>query len=583
MDNFTRTFSEFDRGNQHHVPELAGEIGVTIDQRKRTEVPNRGQFVYVRLRSDLSELIEAFNVKVFPGYGLPVIVQWRNSRYEVIRRDAERYPEWEAKNPYLARHGSTHSLDKDGNHIGTDPVWVYPYQFMPALVSPFNVNGVQNAYIQPYLMNYRNTWKYVGNTGTPSFASYKPTSGSSIILVSIDGYTGNPALFATTGTFIPGSVTGTVQLSGYIPNIDRGRYVPLSFIVMQSGTSSVTWSNIYDARQFYEVVPELQVNNLTDVTNIQFSGVNFSSTGTVAFIEAVGGGSASTGTAYPIIMDIEGYLETGTSFSQPYLVTNNYTINGVYLYCEHLGVTGTTIVDVNKNGISLITGTAGLTLPYNSTGSWVKLLPYYNTLVEGDVLTVEIVQKATGVGNAKIALTAPNMDTGGSSLTVEPLDGSPSVGSVSKIVFDGAEVSNLGGGQVLVAVPNSIVTLLPFNYSSKSGTFARLSNYLFYNTSNGDGDYLEFSTPLAAGTYTFRLVYSQGSNGGKLDILLDGVNVVTGIDCYGASTDLQSVTTGVIVSSGGYGKLIRIKVNGKNVSSTDYYSFWSSLTIERTS
>lgn len=451
MDKLTRAFSDFERGTQSNIPEIAGEIGITIGGRKRTEVPNRGQFVYVRLRSDLSELIEAFNDKVFPGYGLPVIVAWRNNRYEVIRRDAQRYPEWEAANPYLARHGSTHSLDKDGNNIGTDPVWVYPYQFIPSLVSPFNVGGVQNVYIHPYLMNYRDTWKYTGNTGTPSLAPYRPTSGSSIILISIDGETGNPALFSTTGTYIPSSVTGTVQLSGYLPNIDRGRYVPLSFIVMQSGTSSVSWSNIYDARQFYEVLPELQVNSLTDVTNIQFSGVNFYSTGTVAFIEAVGGGS-STGTAYPIVMEVDGRLETGTALGQPYLVTSSYNIRSVYLYCENLGVTGSTVIDVNKNGVSLFTGTAGITLPYNLTGSWVKLSPYYNTLVEGDIITIDIMQKANSSGNATIIISPSNSGSdGGGSITVKESDGSPSISNVSILSFDGFTVTNGGGGQAIIA------------------------------------------------------------------------------------------------------------------------------------
>lgn len=251
MDKFTRAFATFDKSTQSNIPEIAGEIGVTVGGKKRTEVPNRGQFVYVRLRSDLSELIEAFNDKVFPGYGLPVIVQWRNNRYEVVKRDAQRYPEWEAANPYLARHGGTHSLDKDGNNIGTDPVWVYPYQFMPSLVSPFNLSAVQNVYIHPQLINYKGTWKYTGNTGTPSLAGYKPASGSSIILITLDGETGNPALFATTGSYIPQSVTGTVELSSYLPDIAMGRYIPLSFVVMQSGTTTVSWANLYDARQFF--------------------------------------------------------------------------------------------------------------------------------------------------------------------------------------------------------------------------------------------------------------------------------------------------------------------------------------------
>lgn len=130
--------------------------------------------------------------------------------------------------------------------------------------------------------------------------------------------------------------------------------------------------------------------------------------------------------------------------------------------------------------------------------------------------------------------------------------------------------------------PIGLITIFPFGYSSKQGTFARLNSYLYYNTSNVNGDYLQFTTYLPAGTYTFTLVYSQGGNGGKLDMSLNGSNIVTGVDCYGGGNDLQSVTSGVVVGTGGFGKLIRITVNGKNASSSAYYSFWSSLSIHQT-
>lgn len=583
MDKLTSAFKDFDQSKQPQSPIIAGEIGITIGNRKRTEVPNRGQFVYVRLRSDLSEVIQAFNDKVFPGYGLPVLVSWKNNRYEIIGRDVQRYPEWEADNPYLARHGSTHSLDKDGNHIGTDPVWIYPYQFIPSLVSPFNINGVQNAYIHPYLMNYKDTWKYTGNTGTPSLVAYKPTSGSSIILIAIDGQTGNPALFATTGTYIPDSVTGSVELSAYLPNIDRGRYVPLSFAVMQSGTTSVSWSNLYDARQFYEVLPELQVNSLTDVTNIQFSGVNFSSTGTVAFIEAIGSG-ASTGTAYPIILDIEGTLETGTSFSQPYLVTNNYTINNVYLYCENLGITGTTIVDVNKNGVSLFTGTAGLTLPYNSTGSWVKLPPYYSSLVAGDVITVDIVQRALGVSNAKVAITSSNAG-GDASLAVEQYGGSVLVSNVEKIVIDGGTVHSLGGNSAKITIPLSSgrVYLAANSWSTRSGTWGYVSNQdWFYNISNAVGNYLEFDVYLNAGTYDFYASFPKQTDRGIVDLRIDGVSIGT-LDQYGAdSPSNQGKISGFTITNSGY-KKFKYYISGKNVSSSAYYVLFRDMVLVQTS
>lgn len=243
----------YDGSITKNTPELPGELGITLGGSRVVEVPNRGEFVYVRLRSNQSEVIQAFNDKVFPAYNLPVLVKWKNNRYEVTGRDTQRYPKWEADNPHLARHGDTHILNKEGGKIGSDPVWVYPYQMMPALVAPFPVNNARNVYINPYPLNDNGDWKYFGNTGTENLLPYKPISGSVLILVTIDSTSGNPALFATTGTYIPSPITGTVQLIEYLPTINQNRYIPLSYVQIHSGTSNIGWEEIYDIRQWISV------------------------------------------------------------------------------------------------------------------------------------------------------------------------------------------------------------------------------------------------------------------------------------------------------------------------------------------
>lgn len=260
-----RSLFNYDKTIQKTDILIPGEIGTVLNGRRITEVPNRGQFVYVRLRSNQSEVIQAFNDKVFPGYGIPVLVKWNNTRYEVVARDTQRYPEWEAENPQIAKHGATHSLDKENDRVGTDPVWVYPYQFMPSLVSPFPTNGVQNVYIHPHTILENGQWRYIGNTGTSSFAPYRPHSGSVLVLVTIDNQSGNPSLFATTGSYIPNSITGTSQFVPYLPEVDKTRYLPLSYIQLQSGTSSITWDNIYDVRQFLSTDVALNWDDLTNV------------------------------------------------------------------------------------------------------------------------------------------------------------------------------------------------------------------------------------------------------------------------------------------------------------------------------
>lgn len=433
---------------------IPGEIGTTIFNKRVTSVPNRGQFVYVRLRSNQSEVIQAFNDKVFPGYGIPVLVKWNNTRYEVVSRDTQRYPEWEADNPQIAKHGATHSLDKENDRMGTDPVWVYPYQFMPSLVSPFPVNGVQNVYINPHTIYENGRWRYLGNTGTPSLSGYRPHSGSAVVLITIDSQTGNPALFATTGSYIPPSVTGTSQFTQYIPLVDEYRYIPLSYIHLQSGTTSITWDNITDVRQFTSIKHTgssfLSVNDTPNVNAINFtSGANIIVSGTKTFLEIIGVSDAGGGIPYPFF-GIDGALETGTSQSQPYLVTDDFTANFAYLYLENLGTTGTTKVDILKNGISIFTGGYTLQIPYDSTGSWVRAAPYFNTFVLGDILTLSVVAKANGAGNALSMVTSSSASNG--AITVGS-QGGADVLNVSTLNFPSGSVTNLGGGEVQVQFP----------------------------------------------------------------------------------------------------------------------------------
>lgn len=457
MDNLTRSFSNFNQSVEKNYPIIPGEIGISLGGSRITEVPGRGQFVYVRLRSNQSEIVQVFNGKVFPGYGLPVLVKWNNNRYEIIGVDVQRYQQWVADNPHIAKHGATHSMDKENDRIGTDPVWVYPYQFMPSLVSPFPQSGIQNVYINPLMVQYGGDWKYIGNTGTSNLATYKPTSGSSIVLISLDVTSGNPYLYSTTGTYIPLSTTGTSDLLSYLPSLDLGRYIPLSFVLLTSGTSGITWNNLYDVRQFFTPPSTgssyLSVNSSYPINSINVtSGANIIISGSSSFWEILGGSSGG-GTFYPSFI-IDGSLETGTSQAQPYLVTDDFTSDYTYLYLENLGTTGTTKVDLLKNGVSIFTGGYTLQIPYNSTGSWVRAVPYHSSFILGDILALSIKEKATGAGNL-LSIIAPTPSSGGSSTLSVKGQGQSPISNVSTLTFSSGTVTNLGSGEVLVQIPRA--------------------------------------------------------------------------------------------------------------------------------
>lgn len=525
MDNFYQAVQKFSEQKEPKTSLIPGEIGIVINGNRVTEVPGRGSFVYVRIRSNLSEIVQAFNNKVFPGYGLPVLLQWKNGRYEVFSRDSQRYPQWEEENPHLPKHGQTHILDVDGRNLGDDPVWVYPYQFMPLLVSPFNVGGVQNVYIHPHpIHNPLGELRFVGNTGTPSFAPYKPISGSVVVLVALDTRTGNPALFASTGTYIPPSTTGTVELAAYLPASNPFYYLPLSFIELQSGTTQIGWENIHDLRQFsrpfYSGSSYLRVNTVFGIDYLQFSGANIIGSGTVAFIEIATSGGGAGG-----VYDFheEGALVSGSSIDVPYLVTSPFNADNVYLYCENLGQTGTTVADVKKNGMSIFTGVYP-TLPYNSTGSWVSQVPVISSFVKGDILSVQLLNSAQGAQNTRIIVAPQGGGSGGISLTVEEADGAPSVNNVDKIIVPNTSLTSLGGGDVKLKLPGEEVSYNQFtsNVTISSTTEAGANTIVTSDTINYDG-----STTIIIEFYSTQARPDTGAAGRNLSIWLfeDGSSI----------------------------------------------------------
>lgn len=98
-----------------------------------------------------------------------------------------------------------------------------------------------------------------------------------------------------------------------------------------------------------------------------------------------------------------------------------------------------------------------------------------------------------------------------------------------------------------------------------------------------DGDYFDTSFWLAAGTYTLYIHCRKETTAGKIDIYLDDVSVATAQDLYAAAgAAFVLAVTGVVVTGSGYHKL-RIKINGKNASSSDYTFGCYSITMKAAS
>lgn len=249
MDNIRSAFSDFNDSVSKAPIRYSGLLGLSIGGSKIVNIPTRGGYVYVRLRDNLSEVVQAFNDKVSPVYDFPVLIERKGNRWYVIGRDDERYESWGTQAPFLPRHGDQHSFNRDGNG-GGDPVLVYPDQFMPLLVYPSGTAGAGMLMVAPYILQRENDFEYVGNTGTQNLLVYKPTNSNAIVgLVGLDRVTGNPAVLIASGTPMPGSITGSAMVASYAP-YPPSNVEPLYLFRLVSGTSEISWSNLYNVRQF---------------------------------------------------------------------------------------------------------------------------------------------------------------------------------------------------------------------------------------------------------------------------------------------------------------------------------------------
>lgn len=241
-----KTIKQLDIQKPDEYQEIPGILGLSLDGEKQVEVPSRPGYVYVRLRDDLSEIVQAYNDQVSLVYGLPVTIirdKKDKSRWRVKGRDIGRYQNW-GSTPYLPRHGAQHSFDP--NSPGGDPVWVWGRQMMPLAVVPSGTNGSMSVVIQNGIYYQNKMWHYVGGTGTADFTSYKPTgSNARLVLVYLDS-DGNPQV--EPGDYFAPNLTGSSQIFPYIPDLPDTSAIPLAAVRIVSGTNRISWTNIYDLR-----------------------------------------------------------------------------------------------------------------------------------------------------------------------------------------------------------------------------------------------------------------------------------------------------------------------------------------------
>lgn len=239
---------------QQVILEIYGSLGIPLGGRKLTDVPDRPSYVYVRLRDNQNEVVQAFNNKVTSSYNLPVILHREGTRYVVDGVNTQRYQSnWNNSAAYLPRHGTNHSFYDGG---GGDVTWIYSRQIMPYLIYPNSTTTGTYLNMSPHTyLDINNQWKVVGGTGTPSILQYIPTGGNDAImgLMYLDALTGNPKLLINSGTPFSNLLTGTGDIYPYIPVPNINTQIPLAAVRLSSGTNSINWDNLYDVRQWLRV------------------------------------------------------------------------------------------------------------------------------------------------------------------------------------------------------------------------------------------------------------------------------------------------------------------------------------------
>lgn len=317
-----KSLTGFSRRKQPVEETYYGELGMPIGGTKLVDVPGRNGYVYVRLLGNTSELIQAFNQAVPPIYDLPVLIKRVKNSYSIIGQDNTKYSNTASGAGGgvipLPRHGGQHSLNPELG-MGADVSWIYSRQFMPMLLYPSGTSTQLT--LSPSFYEWNGQWKYINVTGSVSLSSYMPTiTGSAkMALVWIDGDTGN--INVSVGAGFSGGVSNNWELAGYIPDIDRNTGLPLMAVKLETGTTSLSWSNLYDVRDFYTVGKRFNGIAIQDDgvakgtgTTLNFgSNLSVTMVGNVATIDSTGG---SGGGQIGVMVQDEGIpVGTGTTLN----------------------------------------------------------------------------------------------------------------------------------------------------------------------------------------------------------------------------------------------------------------------------
>jgi hypothetical protein len=153
--------------------------------------------------------------------------------------------------------------------------------------------------------------------------------------------------------------------------------------------------------------------------------------------------------------------------------------------------------------------------------------------------------------------------------------------SGTDIVGSSGITADPGEGHIFIGIwsPNSIGQ---GTWALSGGPAGTLFGVIFYNSSGANLDNVSYKLYMAAGTYTMKVISDKSTNRGIVDFDIDTTEIGS-IDIYGSATTYNNISTvdNVTITSSGL-KTLKVRLDGKNPSSTAYYAGLQAIWFYRT-
>lgn len=369
-----------------------GVIGAYLNGETKVYVDNRPNFVYVRLNNSDKEIVQAYNTIITANFGLAVVVEKRKDDdfFRIVDLQHTNYA-YVTHSNFVVKHANSHRFGYSNTTKGADPLWLYKRQMIQPLGSVPSTRSPMRVQIFGDYYNWNQTSKYLPDTETIDFTSYKPTGSGNArwVTICIDGVTNSL-------TYVPSDEFNyNLYSTGIIQNIldPVDNYINLSAVLLTTGTTALEYDDIWDMREFLSNANRAHVEpHALDPINGRHTGTLFAWNVTVADNK---GQNYFTGTLLEDVLQEIGFdiavLYSGQGILPPNIVDGSGTAGYITEWADINTVRNSTLRKLGVGQLDL-TADTDVSVDFDSGGT---LDLRGNTLII-PTGTVSIVGEANG-------------------------------------------------------------------------------------------------------------------------------------------------------------------------------------------